>query len=86
MTPEALSTPQLVEKLLQAASRPLTLDEIIARIEALQPMQSRNPRGRVRSAISNLMRASTLGAYLIALSERYWRRTYVVDSLLSRRS
>jgi len=52
---------QLVARVLQSAERPLTVDEILARVAATRPVETRNPTSTVRNAIANEPRAVTLG-------------------------
>ncbi len=52
---------QLVTQVLMTADRPLTLTEIIARVEMIRPVDTRNPRTTIRGAISSIRHATTLG-------------------------
>ena len=52
---------QLVTQVLMIADRPLTVAEIIARVEMIRPVRTRNPRATIRGAISSIRQATTLG-------------------------
>jgi tetratricopeptide (TPR) repeat protein len=52
---------QLVTQVLMTADRPLTVAEIIARVEMIRPVRTRNPRATIRGAISSIRQATTLG-------------------------
>jgi hypothetical protein len=52
---------QLVAQVLRSATRPLTVDEILARVAAIRPVESRSPTLTVRNAMTNDRRAVTLG-------------------------
>jgi len=52
---------QLVAQVLQSTERPLTVDEILARVAATRPVETRNPTSTVRNAITSERRAVTLG-------------------------
>jgi len=56
-----LSFTQLVTQVLMMADRPLTLAEIIARVEMVRPVHTRNPQATIRGAISSIRQATTLG-------------------------
>ena len=56
-----LSFRQLVTQVLMIADRPLTLAEIIARVEMIRPVDSRNPRSTIRNAISNVRLIASQG-------------------------
>jgi len=60
MSTEELSPTKLVLKILQMATRPLTVDEILARVASIRPVESSNP-AMVRGAITSEHRAVTLG-------------------------
>ncbi|MCP4541307.1 MAG: hypothetical protein GY832_29600, partial [Chloroflexi bacterium] len=60
MTDE-LSFTQLVTQVLMMANHPLTLTEIIARVEMIRPVDTRNPRTTIRGAISSVRQVTTLG-------------------------
>ena len=61
MATEELSNTQLVLRVLQMAERPLAVNEILARVTAIRPVETRNPASTVRSAIGSDHRAVTLG-------------------------
>jgi hypothetical protein len=61
MTTDKPSYTQLVGRILQDAQEPLTVDEILARAEAIRPVETRNPASTVRNAIGNDRRIVTLG-------------------------
>ena len=52
---------KLVTQVLSGAPRPLTVDEIQARVEMIRPVDTRNPHNTLRGAIQNLAPAVTLG-------------------------
>lgn len=52
---------QLVAQAVSGADRPLTLDEIKARVEMVRPMNTRNPKGTLRSAIMSNRLIASLG-------------------------
>ncbi|MCP4543892.1 MAG: tetratricopeptide repeat protein [Chloroflexi bacterium] len=58
---DKLSFTQLVTQVLMMANHPLTLVEIIARVEMIRPVDTRNPRTTIRGAISSVRQATTLG-------------------------
>lgn len=60
MTEEPSFT-QLVTQVLMMADRPLTLAEIIARVEMIRPVRTHNPQTTIRGAISSTQQATTLG-------------------------
>jgi hypothetical protein len=59
--PTEPSFTQLVTQVLMMANRPLTLTEIIARVEMIRPVRTRNPQATIRGAISSIRQATTLG-------------------------
>jgi hypothetical protein len=56
-----LSYTQLVAHVLQSSERPLTVDEILARVGAIRPVETRNPKSTVRNAMTSERRAVSLG-------------------------
>jgi hypothetical protein len=60
MTTEPSFT-QLVTQVLEAADRPLTVAEVRAQVEAVRPIDTRNPQVTIRNAISNVPLAESLG-------------------------
>ncbi len=52
---------QLVTQVLMITDRPLTLAEIIARVEMIRPVDTRDPRATIRGAINNVRLAASLG-------------------------
>jgi tetratricopeptide (TPR) repeat protein len=52
---------QLVTQALIGADRPLTVAEIKARVEMIRPVRTRDPQATIRSAISNVPLAVSLG-------------------------
>jgi tetratricopeptide (TPR) repeat protein len=52
---------QLVTQVLMMADRPLTLAEIIARVEMIRPVDTRDPQATIRGAINSIRQATTLG-------------------------
>ncbi len=60
MTQEPSFT-QLVTHVLMMATRPLTLVEIIARVEMMRPVDTRNPKTTIRGAINSIRQATSLG-------------------------
>jgi hypothetical protein len=52
---------QLVAGVLENASRPLTVDEILARVEQFRPVDTRDPRATVRAAMQSNRRIASLG-------------------------
>ena len=59
--PEEPSYTQLVVQVLRSAARPLTVNEILARMAPIRPVETRNPASTARNAISSEHRAVTLG-------------------------
>ncbi|HUT21144.1 MAG TPA: hypothetical protein VM366_18470 [Anaerolineae bacterium] len=59
--PEEPSYTQLVVQVLRSAARPLTVDEILARVALVRPLETRNPASTVRNAITSERRVVTLG-------------------------
>ena len=59
--PEEPSYPQLVIEVLRLANRPLTVNEILARVASIRPVETRNPAATVRNAVSSEHRAVSLG-------------------------
>jgi hypothetical protein len=58
---EMASYQALAVQVLQEAREPLTLDEILKRVNARQPVTSANPKHTIRDALSNLQIAGSLG-------------------------
>ena len=56
-----LSNAQRVTHVLRSAEQPLTVDEILVRVTAIRPIETRNPTSTVRNAISSERRVATLG-------------------------
>jgi hypothetical protein len=52
MSPRPISYTQLTHEVVQQSETPLSLDEIMARVEAIRPITTRNPRQTIRGAIS----------------------------------
>jgi len=52
---------KLVTQALIGARRPLTLDEVRARVELLRPLTGRNPRGTLRGAMNGVHGIATPG-------------------------
>jgi len=52
---------QLVTQVLMIADQPLTLAEIIARVEMMRPVNTRNPQATIRGAINSINQATSLG-------------------------
>lgn len=52
---------QLVRQVLMMADRPLTVDEIVARVETTRPVDTRNPGATIRGAIGRIRQAASLG-------------------------
>lgn len=52
---------QLVTQVLSSADRPLTIAEIMARVERVRPMRTRNPQVTIRGAIHSIPLAVSLG-------------------------
>ena len=59
--PEEPSYTQLVIQILRSATRPLTVNETLARMAAIRPVETRNPAATVRNAMSSEHRIVTLG-------------------------
>jgi len=77
MTTDEPSYTQLIIRILQAAQEPLTVDEILAQMEAVRPVRTRNPASTVRNAMANDRRAATLGGR----PARYtWWPRHLVDN------
>src|SRR5450759_3201266 len=55
------STSQAVTEVLQAATEPLTIAEIMQRIEPMQVLRTAKPKATVRSALFENARVATLG-------------------------
>ncbi len=60
MTEEPSFT-QLVTQVLMKADQPLTVNEIIARVEVVRPVDTHHPRSTIRGAISSIPQAASLG-------------------------
>jgi hypothetical protein len=62
---EGPSMVELVLQVLRRAPAPLTLDELLAKVNAISPITSRNPRNSLRNAITNteLIQATGDGRY-----------------------
>jgi len=52
---------QVVTQALTGANRPLTVAEILSRVEMVRPVDSRDPKATIRNAIGNVRRIVTLG-------------------------
>jgi tetratricopeptide (TPR) repeat protein len=61
MSMDEPSFTQLVTQVLIGAECPLTLEEIIARVEMIRPVDTRKPKATIRTTISNVPLAATLG-------------------------
>ena len=61
MVTSELSYTQLVAQVLQSSEQPLTVDEILARVAAVRPVETRNPTSTVRNAMNSERRIVTLG-------------------------
>ncbi|HUT17812.1 MAG TPA: hypothetical protein VM366_01535 [Anaerolineae bacterium] len=59
--PEEPSYAQVVIQILRSATRPVTVNEILARMAAIRPVETRNPAATVRGAMSSEHRIVTLG-------------------------
>jgi tetratricopeptide (TPR) repeat protein len=56
-----ISYAQAVRQVLESADRPLTIREIVDRVEEIRPVTSKNPRSTIRNAMNQTLLATTLG-------------------------
>jgi len=52
---------RVVTQALMGADRPLTVAEVLSRVEMVRPVDSRDPKATIRGAIGHVRRIVTLG-------------------------